>query len=143
MAVSSAPRGERISIAELMSRRAGEVLGIGLAFAALILAIALWGHDASDPSLNNATAGPSSNPLGGFGASVADLCLQTLGMAAWIPVLVLPCWGVRLFLGRPLDLALATDPGAAAGAARCGSLSRHARSASELALLGRPGRLRR
>ncbi|MDH3771993.1 MAG: DNA translocase FtsK 4TM domain-containing protein, partial [Nitrospirota bacterium] len=126
MAVSSAPRGERISIAELMSRRAGEVLGIGLAFAALILAIALWGHDASDPSLNNATAGPSSNPLGGFGASVADLCLQTLGMAAWIPVLVLPCWGVRLFLGRPLDLPwlpiLALPPALLAAAAYLATL---------------------
>ena len=52
------------------------------------------------PSLNHATSGPSSNPLGGFGATLADLCLQTVGKAVWFAVLVLPIWGVRLILDR-------------------------------------------
>ena len=64
--------------------------------------MALWGYDANDPSLNHATGGASTNPLGHFGASFADVAQQTLGLAAWLLVLVLPLWALRLILGRPL-----------------------------------------
>ena len=84
-------------------RRGLELLGVGLLIAAVALAIALWGHDANDPSLNHATSGSSTNPLGRFGASVADMSMQTIGRASWILALVLALWGVRLILGRPLN----------------------------------------
>ena len=84
-------------------RRGLELLGVGLLIAAVALAIALWGHDANDPSLNHATSASSTNPLGRFGASVADMSMQTIGRASWILALVLALWGVRLILGRPLN----------------------------------------
>ena len=77
-------------------RRGLELLGVSLLIAAAALAIALWGHDANDPSLNHATSGSSTNPLGHFGASVADMSKQTIGRASWILPLVLALWGVRL-----------------------------------------------
>ena len=69
------------------------------------MAVALLGHDPNDPSLNHATVGPVTNPLGYVGASIADLGLQTFGLAAWVPVLVLPLWGLRLILATPFDLS--------------------------------------
>jgi S-DNA-T family DNA segregation ATPase FtsK/SpoIIIE len=84
-------------------RRGLELLGAVLLVAGIALAIALWGHDANDPSLNHATSGASANPLGHFGASVADMSKQTLGRASWILALVLALWGVRLIAGRPLN----------------------------------------
>jgi S-DNA-T family DNA segregation ATPase FtsK/SpoIIIE len=102
MAVRSISRSDVDSAGASWRRRGFELLGGALLIVALVLAIALWGHDPNDPSLNNATSGPSSNPLGHFGASVADVLKQTLGLASWIIALVLPMWGLRLILGRPL-----------------------------------------
>ncbi|HZA66114.1 MAG TPA: DNA translocase FtsK 4TM domain-containing protein [Geminicoccaceae bacterium] len=86
-----------------LRRRGTELLGIVLLAAALALAIALYYHDANDPSLNHATGGASRNPLGVLGASVADMALQSIGLAAWVVALVLPLWGLRLILARPLN----------------------------------------
>ena len=83
-------------------RRGLELLGVLLLVAGIALAIALWGHDPSDPSFNHATSGASTNPLGHFGASVADMSKQTIGRASWILPLVLALWGVRLIAGRSL-----------------------------------------
>lgn len=96
---SMSPRGQ-FDLTDFLARRFSEAVGICLLLFSLVLAVSLWGYDASDPSLNHATSGPSSNPLGGFGATLADLCLQTVGTAIWFAVLVLPIWGVRLLLDR-------------------------------------------
>jgi S-DNA-T family DNA segregation ATPase FtsK/SpoIIIE len=48
---------------------------------ALALALASWRPD--DPSLNASASGVAGNLLGGAGAVVADLCMQSLGLAAW------------------------------------------------------------
>lgn len=93
-------RHGQFDLTEFLARRFSEALGIGLCLISLVLAVALWGYDPGDPSLNHATSGPSSNPLGGFGATLADLCLQTVGTAIWFAVLVLPIWGLRLILDR-------------------------------------------
>ena len=100
MAAPSMSRQGQFDLTDFLARRTAEALGIVLCLFALILAVALFGYDANDPSLNHATSGPSSNPLGGFGAALADLCLQTVGTAIWFVVLVLPIWGVRLILDR-------------------------------------------
>ncbi len=100
MAAPSMSRRSQFDLTDFLARRLSEALGIGLCLFALVLAVALWGYDAGDPSLNHATSGPSSNPLGSFGATLADLSLQTVGTAIWFTVLVLPIWGVRLILDR-------------------------------------------
>jgi len=100
MAAPSMSQRSQFDLTDFLARRFSEALGIGLCLFSLVLAVALWGYDANDPSLNHATSGPSSNPLGGFGATLADLCLQTVGTAIWFAVLVLPIWGVRLILDR-------------------------------------------
>jgi S-DNA-T family DNA segregation ATPase FtsK/SpoIIIE len=102
MAARSISRSDMGSTGSGWRRRGVELLGVGLLALALALALALWGHDANDPSLNNATSGPSTNPLGHFGASVADIAKQTIGLASWLVALVLPLWGLRLIIGRPL-----------------------------------------
>jgi S-DNA-T family DNA segregation ATPase FtsK/SpoIIIE len=65
---------------------------------ALALALATWRPD--DPSLDAAAAGAPANLLGGPGANVADLAMQSLGLAAW---------GVAL-LAVTLGLARAMHP---------------------------------
>jgi S-DNA-T family DNA segregation ATPase FtsK/SpoIIIE len=105
MAASTAPLAEQGGIAGFLARRASEALGAVLILAALTLALALLGHNPNDPSLNHATAGPITNPLGYVGASMADLGLQMFGYAVWVPVAVLPAWGLRLIFGAPFDLS--------------------------------------
>ncbi len=100
MAAPSISRRARFDMADFFMRRAGEAFGIGLCLAALVVAVALWGYDAGDPSLNHATSDVIKNPLGRFGANLADLSLQTIGLAIWLAVLVLPIWGVRLIMDR-------------------------------------------
>ena len=105
MAASTAPLAEQGGIAGFLARRASEALGALLILAALALALALLGHHPNDPSFNHATVGPVANPLGYVGATIADLGLQMFGYAIWVPVLVLPVWGLRLILGAPFDLS--------------------------------------
>jgi S-DNA-T family DNA segregation ATPase FtsK/SpoIIIE len=105
MAASTAPLAEQGGIAGFLARRASEALGGVLLLAALALATALLGHHPNDPSLNHATAGSPANPLGYVGASVADLGLQIFGYAVWVPVIVLPAWGLRLTFGTAFDLS--------------------------------------
>jgi DNA segregation ATPase FtsK/SpoIIIE, S-DNA-T family len=105
MAASTAPLAEQGGIAGFLARRASEALGAMLILAALAMALALLGHNPNDPSLNHATVGPAANPLGYVGASIADLGLQMFGYAVWVPVIVLPAWGLRLILGAPFDLS--------------------------------------
>ena len=79
-------------------RRLGGVLLIAVAVA---LAVALFGFDWRDPSLNQATAHAVRNPIGLGGAYAADLLYQLFGLAAWLPVLVGLSWGLRLAMARP------------------------------------------
>ncbi len=103
MAAPSLRSADRAGVSDFLARRAAEALGLALLAAALIVAVALWGYDPNDPSLNHATAGPSTNPLGVFGASIADVLQQTLGLAAWLVVLIPPLWALRLIFAKPLD----------------------------------------
>ena len=58
--------------------------GGALAMAGLALLLSIATYQAGDPSLNVASAQAPHNLLGGFGASVADIAMQSLGLAAWI-----------------------------------------------------------
>src|SRR3990172_523224 len=70
----------------------------GLVSAAI--ACAAWASLATwsvhDPSLNNATRAAPRNLLGGWGAVVADLTIQSLGLASIILFLPLAVWGWHL-----------------------------------------------
>ncbi len=93
---------------------------VGFAFLGW-LALALAGHDPRDPSLLHAAEGPVRNPAGFLGAAVADLLYQTLGLAAWLVLLLAAAGMARALLGRrPWHggaWSLAWIPWLAAGAA--------------------------
>ncbi len=87
-----------------LRRRAGELGGVVLALAAVILALALFSYNPADPSFDTASNAPPANFIGGAGAQAADLLLQGFGAAGFIPVLCLLAWAYRLatrgYVGR-------------------------------------------
>jgi S-DNA-T family DNA segregation ATPase FtsK/SpoIIIE len=83
---------------------------------ALALALASW--RASDPSFDAAAAGAPGNLLGGAGADIADLAMQSLGLAAWLIAAVLLSVGIaRAAHPEPDATRLALRWRALAGAA--------------------------
>jgi DNA segregation ATPase FtsK/SpoIIIE, S-DNA-T family len=62
--------------------------------------VALATYSPGDASLDNATARDPSNWLGGFGATAADLLLQTFGIAALAFLAPPAIWGARALSGR-------------------------------------------
>ncbi len=81
-----------------LRRRMVEIVGLALIAAAVVLILAILTYDSSDPSLNTAGARGRVNNLFGYpGAVVADLALQTLGLAAALGAVVLGAWGILLF----------------------------------------------
>ena len=62
------------------------------------LSLATW--SVHDPSLNNATRVAPRNLLGGYGAVIADLAIQSLGLASIIFFLPLAAWGWHLLTGN-------------------------------------------
>jgi S-DNA-T family DNA segregation ATPase FtsK/SpoIIIE len=79
-------------------RGAGGIVFLGCA----AFLVALASYSAEDSSLNNATGRTPHNLLGGFGATAADLLLQTFGLAA-LAVLAAPAvWGAFALTGKDL-----------------------------------------
>ena len=91
------PRG----VQAFFRRRAVELAGVVCLLTAASLLLALASYDPSDPSLNHATSDPAANLFGRAGAYAADLLLQSLGLAALAPALVLTSWGAHLLGNRP------------------------------------------
>ena len=60
--------------------------------AGLLLAVATY--NAADPSLNAATGESATNALGGAGAAVADILMQSLGLSGWGLALLMLVFGV-------------------------------------------------
>jgi S-DNA-T family DNA segregation ATPase FtsK/SpoIIIE len=69
-------------------------LGIVTVACAAWASLATW--SVHDPSLNNATRAAPRNLLGGWGAVVADLAIQSLGLASIFLFLPLAAWGWHL-----------------------------------------------
>lgn len=93
----------------MMLMAAGGVL-FALALAAW-LSLATW--SIHDPSLNNATRGATGNLLAEWGAVVADLSMQSLGLAAILLYLPLAAWGRHIAFGTipsAIKLRLAAWP---------------------------------
>ena len=79
-----------------LKRRLIELTGGALAAAAVIFGIALISFHGGDPSLNTATAGEAANLMGYAGAVIADLALQSIGLAALLPMAAALAWAWRL-----------------------------------------------
>ncbi|MDP9195894.1 MAG: DNA translocase FtsK 4TM domain-containing protein [Pseudomonadota bacterium] len=91
-------------VQDLLFRTSFRLLGLILLAAGAALLLALASHDPRDPSWNtSAPAGAGTgNLLGMAGSWSADFLLQTLGLPALVPALVLIGWGWRILTGRPL-----------------------------------------
>ncbi|NVJ90056.1 MAG: DNA translocase FtsK 4TM domain-containing protein [Methylocystaceae bacterium] len=81
---------------EFLLRRGIEILGVVLGAMGIVLALMLASYNSGDPSLNSASPHEVTNLMGSTGAYVADVMLQSVGIAAVIPVLVLLSWAWRI-----------------------------------------------
>lgn len=80
-----------------LHRRSSEILGFALLMAACVLTASLASWSVNDPSLNHATAPRDPENIIGYpGAVIADLIMQTFGLAA--PLIIFPLfrwgWGI-------------------------------------------------
>src|SRR5437868_3001495 len=94
-------RGGREMLAGV-ERRLYSVVGAGLVMASLLLLLALLTYSPADPSLNTAADARAGNYLGPQGAFVADVLIQSVGLAAYLLPAVLLGWAFRLMLQRPI-----------------------------------------
>ena len=69
--------------------------GTVCAVAGAILMASLATYNAADPSWDVAAPTAARNAMGGFGADIADVSLQALGLAVWIAALLMVAAGVR------------------------------------------------
>jgi S-DNA-T family DNA segregation ATPase FtsK/SpoIIIE len=71
----------------------------------LLLAADLISYHAGDASLDTAAGAVPANLLGPVGADVADIAVQSIGLGAWVIVLLVTAAGVGGLIGRPPGLA--------------------------------------
>jgi len=101
-----AAAGQRFAspaVKSLLKRRMSELVALLLVAAGLILALALGSYDPADPSFSTATARAAENLIGPWGAVLADIMLQGVGHAAWLPVACLLGWAWRLATHKGLS----------------------------------------
>jgi S-DNA-T family DNA segregation ATPase FtsK/SpoIIIE len=84
------------SVSDMLKLRLIELAGLGLIVLGTALAMALITFNPEDPSANSGTSVMATNLIGVPGAFVADLLMQTVGVAGFSLVLVLFCWGWRV-----------------------------------------------
>src|SRR5262249_50671841 len=84
-----------------LRRRWEELFGLLLIALGTAYLVALLAARAADPSLNLAVDGPVHNMMGLPGAYVADLMLESLGVACFILALALLVWGWQVMCHRP------------------------------------------
>jgi len=88
-----------------MRARLRELMGLATIALAAVAAAALASWTPADPSFNHATAAAPQNWLAAPGAIAADLMIQTAGLAAALPILVVAVWGARLLTHRRVEHA--------------------------------------
>ncbi|MBA2935511.1 DNA translocase FtsK 4TM domain-containing protein [Sphingomonas sp. CGMCC 1.13654] len=98
VAVRKAPW--RDTVAQAIARSSSVIIGVALAVAAVLLAIALASYHRSDSALNTVSGGATLNWIGPIGAWAADALLTLFGplAIAWVPIVLVP--GIRLVRGR-------------------------------------------
>jgi len=103
------PEGGR----DFLRRRLMELVGVACAALGVALLMSIFTFSNADPSLNHATGNAPVNLMGGPGAYVSDVLLQTFGLAIVLVPVALITWGVRMvrthhlgFFGLRLSLLL-------------------------------------
>ena len=71
-------------------------VGAVLILAAIAILLALLSYDAADPTSNNLTNTDTQNWLGGIGANLADILMQTLALGSYLLILPLLVWGGKI-----------------------------------------------
>ncbi len=92
-------------ITAFLKRRVAQFTGFFMVCLGLALAAVLLTHHSSDPSWNLAIEGPVKNILAFPGAVLADVMLQTFGVAAAFWIVALMGWGIRSMVALPLRWA--------------------------------------
>jgi len=97
------------------NRRLNELIGFLLCVSALLLFLALASYSPLDPSFNSAsiltTARGARNWIGILGAVVSDLCLQALGIGAFLLPVFPGMVGARWFRSRKVQSPVAKSLG--------------------------------
>ena len=94
------------------NRRLNELIGFLLFVSATLLFLALASYSPLDPSLNTAgslNSGSARNWIGLFGAMMADLLLQSIGVFVFAAPVMIALLGARWFKSKPV-----ASPGAKA-----------------------------
>jgi len=71
-------------------------VGIALILLAFAILGALISYNPADPTVNNQAYSDVQNWLGSMGANVADVLMQTLALVAFLLVLPLAIWGIKI-----------------------------------------------
>src|SRR5712691_6698526 len=85
-----------------VGQRIFEGLGVALVLAGILVLLALLTYTPSDASLDTAVDASPRNFLGRDGALIADILIQSVGLAAYLVPTVLFGWAFRLMLRRPI-----------------------------------------
>ncbi len=85
-----------VKVSAFLRHRTVELGGFAIVLAELWLAAALATYDPADPSLNTASTRAPENIAGAAGATVADLLLQWIGIAAVLAFAVPLIWSWRI-----------------------------------------------
>ncbi len=94
------------ALRDLLRRRLAEGGGVLLALLGAALLAALLTYNPADPSNDTATARAAGNLIGRPGALVADVLLQSFGVAAILPGFALLAWAWRIGSRRGLGSVL-------------------------------------
>jgi S-DNA-T family DNA segregation ATPase FtsK/SpoIIIE len=92
------------SIQAFTARRIIDATGVFFTLCGAFVFISIISYSHTDPSLNSSGNAENGiqNWLGQPGANIADLLLQTFGLAGILVALVLGVWGVSIYKRRPL-----------------------------------------
>src|SRR5216684_131895 len=85
-----------------LGQRLFEGLGVALVLASLLVLLALLTYNPGDVSFNTAVDAPPRNFLGHNGALIADVLVQSFGLAAYLVPSIMFGWAFRLLLGHPV-----------------------------------------
>ncbi|MEM6780749.1 MAG: DNA translocase FtsK 4TM domain-containing protein, partial [Pseudomonadota bacterium] len=94
------------SMQAFLARRIIDGTGVTMALSGAFILIAIISYNAQDPSFNSSggNIGQISNWLGSAGATLSDILLQTLGLAAIILGVGFAVWGYRILKRLPMSI---------------------------------------
>ncbi len=92
--------GWREAVVITARRATARLTGLALLVLAVAVAVAVTTYNPADPSWNNANGAVPQNALGAWGANVADVLWQSLGLGAFAIVIPPFAWGLWLVDGR-------------------------------------------